>query len=70
VDEKPENFEESDVSGSRRGFIRKAVYAAPALIVLGSLTKSNVANAAPPCHPVFGCPPSLDRPPNGTPGTP
>ena len=50
MDEKTEKTKSIEVSNSRRGFMRKAVYVAPALIVLGSLTKSKDVKA-------FGPPP-------------
>lgn len=57
MDENPENSEPVGVSATRRGFIKKAEYTAPALLVLGSLAKTRDANA-------FGLPPSLCAPTN------
>lgn len=58
MDENPENSEPLDVSTTRRGFIKKAAYTAPTLLVLGSLAKTRDAQAA------FGLPPSLCAPTN------
>lgn len=56
--EKNNKSKESKLKNERRTFLKKAVYAAPSLVVLGSLVKPTVANAS--CldpDPVFGCPP-------------
>ena len=45
------------VSTSRRKFLKKAAYTAPTLMILGSLAKSEQAQAD------FGSPPSLDPTP-------
>lgn len=58
------NTEKTDVSTSRRGFIKKAAYTAPTLLILGSLTKTQDVKAAD-----FGLPPSLFQPP-GSPALP
>lgn len=59
MDKSPENTEQTKTSSSRRGFLKKAVYTAPALLVLGTLTKTKDAEAGG----VGGPPPSLHQPP-------
>ncbi len=56
MNKRPEDSGQTDVSATRRSFIKKAVYTTPTLFVLGGLVKSNVAKAD------FGLPPSLCAP--------
>ena len=50
---------DKSIAESRRGFIRKAVYSAPVLFTLGSLSHIQSAAAQdgsePPCQPGFDC---------------
>jgi len=60
MEKHPKSTAEKNVSNSRRGFLKKAVYTAPALMVLGALAKPKDAKAGglPP-----GPPPSLAQAP-------
>ena len=50
--EKEQRQSNTTVNSSRRGFLKKAVYAAPTIVALGALTKPTETKAG------FGKPPS------------
>ena len=52
--EKNNKTKESKLKNERRTFLKRAVYTAPSLMVLGSLAKPTMAYASPPPEPVKG----------------